>query len=111
MPVSETRVNRSSEAQYSPASDRSERSNFAVQSPQADPAPPRVSVIVPVLNAMRFLPKTVPALLAAASRAEATEVIYVDNGSTDGSLEYLHSLPGVKVLRADGATIGAMRNA
>jgi hypothetical protein len=49
----------------------------------------RVTVVVPVLNAMRFLPRTVPSLLEAARSGSDVGLVYVDNGSTDGTYEYL----------------------
>jgi glycosyltransferase involved in cell wall biosynthesis len=72
----------------------------------------RVTVVVPVLNGMRHLPRTVPSLLAAARKTGGVVIWYVDNGSTDGSLEYLESVaPGeVLVERMPAATIGALRN-
>ncbi len=72
----------------------------------------RVSVVVPVLNGMRYLRQTAPSLLAAARRAGDVEITYVDNGSSDGTLEYLQTLSseGVCVGRYEGTSIGAMRN-
>jgi glycosyltransferase involved in cell wall biosynthesis len=70
----------------------------------------RITVIVPVLNAIRFLRRTVPSIMEAGARAEAVELIYVDSGSTDGSLEYLRSIRHLKVLRRHGHSIGALRN-
>ena len=80
---------------------------------RSDSARERVTVVVPVLNGMRHLPRTTPSLLAAARRTGGVVVRYVDNGSTDGSLEYLESVaPGeVIVQRMPTATIGALRNA
>src|SRR5205809_152715 len=48
---------------------------------------PSVSVVVPVLNAAR----TLPSCLAALDRLDPgpTEILLVDNGSTDGSLELM----------------------
>lgn len=45
--------------------------------------PPRLSVVIPVLNAAR----TLPACLAAFSRRTGIEIIISDGGSTDGSLD------------------------
>jgi GT2 family glycosyltransferase len=54
---------------------------------------PLVAVVVPVLNAMRFLPQTMPRILEAATcTARDVVVLCVDNGSADGSQEYLTSL-------------------
>lgn len=72
----------------------------------------RVTVVVPVFNAITFLPRTVPALLAAARRTGGVEVRFVDNGSTDGSAEYLASFAAddVHVLRFERKSIGGVRN-
>jgi cellulose synthase/poly-beta-1,6-N-acetylglucosamine synthase-like glycosyltransferase len=72
----------------------------------------RITVVVPVLNSMRYLPRTAPALLDAARRSGGVRIVYVDNGSTDGSPEYLESLASdlVLVLRRPATTIGSMRN-
>jgi glycosyltransferase involved in cell wall biosynthesis len=72
-----------------------------------------VTVVVPVLNGMRFLPITVPSVLAAAKRTGNVTIRYVDNGSTDGTVEYLASIaPGeVLVDQLPGVSIAALRNA
>lgn len=71
-----------------------------------------IAVVIPVYNALRYLPQTVPALLAAAYRSGVGEVIFVDNGSTDGSYEYLAPIVSdrVQVYRLPNATISAVRN-
>ncbi|HEX6750642.1 MAG TPA: glycosyltransferase [Longimicrobium sp.] len=72
-----------------------------------------VTLVVPVLNTMRYLRDTVPSVLAAARCWGNAEVVYVDHGSTDGSYEFLRSLEpdGVRVIRREGGSIGALRNA
>lgn len=72
----------------------------------------RVTAIVPVLNAIRFLPRTIPSILDAAQNTEGIEIICIDNGSTDGSLEYLLALAneGLRVHQRVGVSISALRN-
>jgi glycosyltransferase involved in cell wall biosynthesis len=50
---------------------------------------PRLSVVVPVYQAADVLPLTVPAMLA---QDLAADWIFVDDGSTDGSVEVLEAL-------------------
>lgn len=76
------------------------------------PAPVRVTVVVPVYNAMRFLPQTVPALLEALAAHRAAELVIVDNGSTDGSPQWVAGhAAAARQLARPGATISALRNA
>ena len=72
---------------------------------------PAVSVVVPVKNGMPFLPTTLPSIVAAASQSIATEIVYVDNGSTDGTVDYLHRFaPRVRVLSVPTGSIAELRN-
>jgi len=59
---------------------------------------------------MRYLPQTVPTVLEAARNTGGVEVVYVDNGSTDGSYEYLASIEGCRVERRQQASIAGLRN-
>jgi glycosyltransferase involved in cell wall biosynthesis len=72
----------------------------------------RIMVVVPVLNAMRFLRQTIPQVLEAARNTNGVDVLYVDNGSTDGSYEYLKSLlsKGIKLLSLQRGSDAATRN-
>jgi glycosyltransferase involved in cell wall biosynthesis len=74
---------------------------------------PRISVILPVFNGRRFLAAAVRSVLA--QSLLPCELIVVDDGSTDGSLEELASLPPapfpVRVLRQANAGQSAARNA
>lgn len=65
---------------------------------------PLVSVIVPTLNGAR----TLPALLAAVARAAARqplELVAIDSGSTDGTIELLRAA-GARVLDLGGVPFG-----
>jgi GT2 family glycosyltransferase len=71
--------------------------------------PPLVSVVIPVRNGARDLPRCLASIAAAGSHISA-EVIVVDNGSTDGSAEIARAA-GARVLVASGVRVGAVRNA
>ena len=58
-----------------------------------------VSIVIPNYNGKHFLENCLKAVFA--QTIENMEVIVVDNGSTDGSQEYLDTYPGVRVLKMD----------
>lgn len=72
----------------------------------------RLSFVVPVFNALHFLPESIGSIRRAMAAAGSAELIVVDNGSTDGSWEWLErELAGAAVLaRYPGHTVGALRN-
>ena len=58
----------------------------------------RVSVVIPTWNGLRHLEQCLPALMA--QRDVDFEVVVVDNGSRDGTAEFLsRSYPAVRVIR------------
>jgi glycosyltransferase involved in cell wall biosynthesis len=67
-----------------------------------------VSVVVPAYNAGPFLRRAVDSLLA--QDLPGLEIVVVDDGSTDGSLEALRGLPA-RVLRQENKGEAAARNA
>ena len=58
-----------------------------------------VSIVIPNYNGKHFLADCLHTVFA--QNIENQEVIVVDNGSTDGSLEYLKTFPGVRVIALD----------
>ncbi len=74
-------------------------------------APPvEVSVVVPVLNAERHLDACLEGLLSQDFPAGAYEIILVDNGSTDASVEIARRHPRVRVFRESRPGAYAARN-
>lgn len=70
---------------------------------------PAVSIVVPTLNAMRWLPRLVAALRRQAPRGP-DEMILVDSGSRDGTVDYARQQPGVAVLPIQNFSHGGARN-
>lgn len=65
------------------------------------PGPPRISLIMPTLDERDEIEPTVRAAEAAALRAPfAVQLIAVDGGSRDGTVQWLESRPGWRVLRS-----------
>src|SRR5690242_9364638 len=70
--------------------------------------PPRISVVIPCYNGARFLDETIQSVLH--QRYPATEIVVVDDGSTDRSLDILARYPDVRVLRQRNGGVAAARN-
>jgi dolichyl-phosphate beta-glucosyltransferase len=71
---------------------------------------PRLTVVVPALNEERRLPTTLAGLTDALGRlALASEIVVVDNGSSDGTAEVVRAHRGVRLLhcptRGKGAAV------
>ena len=73
---------------------------------------PAISVIMPVRNAMKYLPRSIAGLIRAMEQRQDTELIVIDNGSTDGTREWLarQAVPRLQLLVAPELTVGALRN-
>src|SRR4051812_14036077 len=71
---------------------------------------PLVSILIPCRNAEPWLAATLESALA--QTHPATEIILVDDGSTDGSLELAHSFAarGVRIATQANAGASAARN-
>lgn len=70
---------------------------------------PFVSIVVPNYNEGQYLDKAIPSLLDLDYPPNCFEVIVVDNGSTDGSVETIRKYP-VKLIEEPGIKVGAVRN-
>ncbi len=67
--------------------------------PSTKPDTRSASIVIPNWNGRDLLKKYLPSVLAAADRCPGSEVIVVDNGSTDGSAQFiLENHPTVRVI-------------
>lgn len=62
---------------------------------------PTVSFVVIGLNEERMIAACLRSVMQCDYPRERTQIIYVDSGSTDGTLQIVQSLPGVKVIHLD----------
>jgi len=72
--------------------------------------PPLVSVILPVLNQEKYLEHVLTSLLSQDSVTEEVEIVVVDNGSNDGSIEIAKSFTSITVLEESDPGSYAARN-
>ncbi len=71
----------------------------APQSPDERPRTDSATIVIPNWNGRELLAKYLPTVVEAAAGNPANEVIVVDNGSTDGSAEFVRgTFPSVTVL-------------
>lgn len=63
--------------------------------------PPTVSVVIPCYNYEKYVGLAIDSVLA--QRTPATEIIVVDDGSTDGSAAVIQARPGVRYIRQENA--------
>ncbi len=59
---------------------------------------PLISVIILNFNGKSYLERTIPPILEL--RYPRYEIVVVDNGSEDGSLEYIQALERIRLLRS-----------
>ncbi len=71
-----------------------------------------ISVIIPARDAKAYLEQTLPAVLATAAAHGRAEVIVVDNGSTDGTPDFVRDVgaDAVRCLECPEARVGGVRN-
>jgi glycosyltransferase involved in cell wall biosynthesis len=77
--------------------------------PGAKPRSIAISIIIPCFNGERYISRLVSSLRATLN--SSIEVIFVDDGSTDGSLEqFQRGIPDAVLIKQQNAGLGATRN-
>jgi glycosyltransferase involved in cell wall biosynthesis len=73
---------------------------------------PLISIIIPTFNSMRYLEACLASVLAAIEDYGNAELILIDNGSTDGTYEYLVCNYGqsARIFQIKHVTISVLRN-
>ena len=72
------------------------------QPPENKPSTKAVSIVIPNWNGRHHLGRNLPSVLAEIEGTPASEVIVVDNGSSDGSAEFLKAnFPSVRVIELE----------
>jgi glycosyltransferase involved in cell wall biosynthesis len=80
-----------------------------VANQDAKPRSVAVSIIIPCFNGARYIPRLVSSLRPALN--SSTEVIFVDDGSTDGSFEqFQQRMPEAVLIKQQNAGLGTTRN-
>jgi glycosyltransferase involved in cell wall biosynthesis len=75
----------------------------------AKPGSVAISIIIPCFNGARYISRLVSSLRGTLD--SSTEVIFVDDGSTDGSLEkFQRGIPEAVLIKQQNAGLGATRN-
>ena len=67
-----------------------------------------ISAIIPVWNGERYVADAIRSVLDQTRKVD--EVIVVDDGSTDGTVEIVQSFPGVRLIQQGNASPGPARN-
>jgi glycosyltransferase involved in cell wall biosynthesis len=70
----------------------------------------KVSVVVPVYNAQETIGECIESLLKIDYQKELLEIIFVDDGSTDGTREIIERYDGIKLIRQEHGGPAAARN-
>ncbi len=76
----------------------------------SDESLPYVSIVIPVLNEERYLPACLISLMALRYPKDRYEILLVDNGSTDRTLEIARGFSDVSIHVKENANVGAVRN-
>lgn len=71
---------------------------------------PYVSIVIPVLNEERYLPFCLMSLISLSYPKDRCEILLVDNGSTDRTLEIAQSFSEVFIYLKENVKVGAVRN-
>lgn len=84
--------------------------NRATSESMSDELLPYVSIVIPVFNEERYLSSCLESLTSLSYPKERHEILLVDNGSTDRTLEIAQRFDEVSIHIKEGVKVGAVRN-
>jgi glycosyltransferase involved in cell wall biosynthesis len=76
----------------------------------SDESVPYVSIVIPVLNEERYLGACLTSIISLRYPKDRHEVLLVDNGSTDRTLEIAQGFSEISIHVKENAKVGAVRN-
>lgn len=71
---------------------------------------PYVSIVIPVFNEEQYLPSCLTSLMSLSYPKDRHEIILIDNGSTDRTLEIAREFSEISILVKENVKVGAVRN-
>lgn len=71
---------------------------------------PYVSIVIPVFNEERYLPSCLTSLMSLSYPKDHHEILLIDNGSTDRTLEIARGFSEVSIHVKENVKVGAVRN-
>lgn len=71
---------------------------------------PNVSIVIPVFNEERYLPSCLTSLMSLSYPKDRHEILLIDNGSTDRTLEIARGFSEVTIHVKENVKVGAVRN-
>ncbi len=71
---------------------------------------PYVSIVIPVFNEERYLPSCLTSLMSMSYPKDRREILLIDNGSTDRTLEIARGFSEVSIHVKEDVKVGAVRN-
>jgi glycosyltransferase involved in cell wall biosynthesis len=83
---------------------------MSTSGPMSDKLLPYVSIVIPVFNEECYLSSCLTSLMLLSYPRDRREILLIDNGSTDRTLEIAQGFSDVSIYVKENAKVGAVRN-